>query len=69
MRHRPARRMLAHAAMRARPQPPSAGQIRVFCALYRPVDCGSRARISRQEAWLSEELRCRCVSCGEDVSG
>jgi hypothetical protein len=40
----------------------------MFCARCRPAGGGSR-RISRQEAWLSEELRGWCVSCGQDVSG
>src|ERR1700692_2942242 len=41
------------------------------------VLCAARARrlwfpgraLAGRDAWLSEELRCRCVSCGQDVSG
>jgi hypothetical protein len=50
-------------------QPRSASQAWVFCAWCRPVGCGSRARISRRGARSSEELCCRYVSCGQDVSG
>ena len=54
--------------MGAQPNRERESDLGVVCAVQ--VACrGFRAARGRRGSGLSEELRCRCVSCGEDVSG